>query len=122
MRAGREDVYASCVKQVGPDRFLLCFSNVASFMDSKGEPSILPGEPEKIVFETAPDDFVFTMDAVIAFSAHRMERRSVITGKITHQMKDKGESFRVVGKEGNIIIETRAEGEMTSNLYLLVRK
>jgi hypothetical protein len=40
------------------------------------------------------------------------------------QMKDKGEKFRVVssGREGNIIIETRAEGEKTSHLYLLVRK
>ncbi len=38
------------------------------------------------------------------------------------QMKDKGETFRVVGKEGNIIIETRVEGEQTSHLYLLVRK
>lgn len=51
-----------------------------------------------------------------------MERRSLYTGKITHQMKDKGERFRVVGKEGNIIIETRAEGEPTSHLYLLHRK
>lgn len=51
-----------------------------------------------------------------------MERRSLATGKITHQMKDKGESFRVVGQEGNIVIETRAEGEKTSNLYLLIRK
>lgn len=109
-----------------------------------------------------------------------MERRSLASGKITHQMKDKGESFRVVslslgpyffclclslplclsapppiriyiclsvclsltsrpcsslffpetgvvpdwqvGQEGNIIIETRAEGEKTSNLYLLIRK
>jgi hypothetical protein len=27
VRAGREDVFASAVKQVGPDRFLLCFSS-----------------------------------------------------------------------------------------------
>jgi hypothetical protein len=46
------------------------------------------------------------------------------TRQITHQMKDKGEKFRVVssGREGNIIIETRAEGEKSSHLYLLVRK
>lgn len=67
-------------------------------------------------------DTVYTPDAVIAFSAHRMERRSVHTGKITHQMKDKNESFRVVGKEGNIIIETRGASDSTSHLYLLVRK
>eukprot|EP00047_Mylnosiga_fluctuans_P002871 m.226275 g.226275 ORF g.226275 m.226275 type:complete len:777 (+) comp11404_c0_seq1:48-2378(+) len=122
VRAGREDVFASCVKQVGVDRFLLCFSNVASFINYNGDPSTVRNEPDKIVFETAPETFVFTPEAIIAFSAHRMERRSVATGKITHQMKDKGESFRVVGREGNIIIETRAEGERTSNLYLLIRK
>jgi len=122
VRAGREDVFANCVKQVGPDRFLVCFSNVAAFVDGQGEPSILPGEPDKIVFETAPDAFVYTPDAVIAFSSHRMERRAITTGKITHQLKDKGESFRVVGREGNIVIETRADGESSSNLYLLVRK
>ena len=65
---------------------------------------------------------IHTRDAVIAFGEHRMERRSIYTGKITHQMKDKGERFRVVGREGNIIIETRAEGESTSHLYLLLRK
>ena len=65
---------------------------------------------------------VWTPDAVIAFSEHRMERRSITTGKITHQMKDNGESFRVVGKEGNIIIETRGGDEPTSHLYLLVQK
>jgi hypothetical protein len=27
VRAGREDVYATAVKQVGADRFLLCFSS-----------------------------------------------------------------------------------------------
>eukprot|EP00048_Salpingoeca_helianthica_P021762 m.14293 g.14293 ORF g.14293 m.14293 type:complete len:796 (-) comp6374_c1_seq1:31-2418(-) len=122
VRAGREDVFAGCVKQVGPDRFLVCFSNVATFVDGQGEPSVIPGEPDKIVFETAPETFVFTNDAVIAFSSHRMERRAVATGKITHQLKDKGESFKVVGKEGNIVIETRADGEQSSNLYLLVRK
>ena len=52
-----------------------------------------------------------------------MERRAVRTGKITHQMKDKGETFRVVGMEGNIIIETKAgEDAKTSALYLLVQK
>jgi hypothetical protein len=95
--AGREDVFASCVKQVGPDRFLVCFSSacalllfcplrqaclsagfaisvtcfitafrdssphaatdVATFVDGMGEPSVLPNEPEKIVFETAPESF-----------------------------------------------------------------
>jgi hypothetical protein len=65
---------------------------------------------------------IHTRDAVIAFGEHRMERRSIYTGKITHQMKDKGERFRVVGREGNIIIETRAEGDSTSHLYLLLRK
>ena len=65
---------------------------------------------------------VYTRDAVIAFSEDRMERRSVHTGKITHQMKDGGERFRVVGKEGNIIIETKSPSEKSSHLYLLVRK
>jgi hypothetical protein len=37
-------------------------------------------------------------------------------------MKDKGDSFRVIGREGNIIIETRAAGEPTSHLYLLLQK
>jgi hypothetical protein len=41
---------------------------------------------------------------------------------LCEQLKDKGESFKVVGREGNIIIETRADGEQSSNLYLLVRK
>lgn len=122
VRAGREDVFASLVKQMGVNRYLVCFSNVATFVDSAGEPAVVPGEPDKIVFETAPETFVFTNDAVIAFSSHRMERRAINTGKITHQLKDKGESFKVVGKEGNIVIETRADGEQSSNLYLLVRK
>jgi hypothetical protein len=51
-----------------------------------------------------------------------MDQRHAINACSLRQMKDKGESFRVVGKEGNIIIETRAEGERTSNLYLLIRK
>eukprot|EP00039_Didymoeca_costata_P015979 m.278876 g.278876 ORF g.278876 m.278876 type:complete len:734 (+) comp16319_c0_seq8:515-2716(+) len=122
VRAGREDTFATCVKQIGPDRFMVCFSNVATFLNSKGEPSVPPGYPEKIVFETSPDVCVYTPDAVIAFSDHKMERRSIMTGKITHQMKDSGETFRVVGREGNIIIETRAGEEPTSHLYLLVRK
>eukprot|EP00041_Stephanoeca_diplocostata_P012799 m.215350 g.215350 ORF g.215350 m.215350 type:complete len:731 (-) comp19094_c0_seq1:169-2361(-) len=122
VRAGREDCFAYTVKQVSSDRFMVSFSNVATFLDSQGVPNHPPGHPEKIVFEEAPDTCVYTPDAVIAFSETRMERRSVYTGKITHQMKDKGERFRVVGKEGNIIIETRAGNERTSHLYLLVRK
>lgn len=122
VRAGREDVFATAVRQVGRDRFMLCFSNVASFVNFKGEESPLIGEPSKIVFETPPETAIYTPEAVIAFSAHRMERRSCRSGKVTHQMKDKGESFKVVGKEGNIIIETRAGNDPTSHLYLLVRK
>ncbi len=76
--------------------------------------SYLPTSPNQTV--------IYTRDAVIAFSEHRMERRSIYTGKITHQMKDNRERFRVVGKEGNIIIETRAEGDTTSHLYLLHKK
>lgn len=122
VRAGREDCFAYAVKQVAGDRFMVCFSNVATFLDAAGVPAQLPGNPEKIVFEEAPDTCVYTPEAVIAFTETRMERRSIRTGKITHQMKDKGERFRVVGKEGNIIIETRAGNERTSHLYLLVRK
>lgn len=122
VRAGREDTFAHNVKQIGPNRFMVCFSNVATFLDGNGVPSVPPGYPEKIVFETPPDTCVYTPDAVIAFSDHKMERRSIRTGKITHQMKDSGETFRVVGREGNIIIETRAGNEPTSHLYLLVRK
>eukprot|EP00043_Microstomoeca_roanoka_P006261 m.61501 g.61501 ORF g.61501 m.61501 type:complete len:755 (-) comp13344_c1_seq1:176-2440(-) len=122
VRSGREDIYATAVKQIGRDRFMLCFSNVATFIDQNGEGSIPPGEPDKIIFETQPDVAVYTPDAVIGFSRHRMERRSVHTGKITHQMKDARETFRVVGKEGNIIIEAKTEGEDTSHLYLLIRK
>lgn len=122
VRSGREDCFASAVKQIGTNRFMVCFSNVATFLDKDGVPKHPRDQPEKIVFETAPDTTIYTPDAVIAFSKNRMERRSVVTGKITHQMKDKGETFRVVGKEGNIIIETRAGNEPTSHLYLLVRK
>lgn len=122
VRAGREDTFAHCVKQNGPDSFMVCFSNVASFVTSGGKPCPTPGSPDKIVFETPPETCVYTPEAVIAFSKHRMERRSIKTGKITHQMKDSGESFRVVGKEGNIIIETRNGSEPTSHLYLLVNK
>lgn len=122
VRAGREDTFAHAVKQTGPDSFMVCFSNVATFLTYEGVPCPEAGCPEKIVFETPPETCVHTPDAVIAFSKHRMERRSIRTGKITHQMKDSGESFRVVGKEGNIIIETRAGAEPTSHLYLLVNK
>lgn len=125
VRAGREDCFAFAVKQVGQDKFMVCFSNVATFLTSKGELAPRPpDQPDKIVFETAPKTCVWTPEAVIAFSENRMERRSIGTGKITHQMKDKGEKFRVVssGRGENIIIETKAEGERTSHLYLLVRK
>jgi len=121
VRAGREDCFATAVKQIGPNKFMVCFSNVATFLDKDGNAVSGTEEPEKIVFETAPVTTVHTTDAVIAFSEYRMERRSIYTGKITHQMKDKGERFRVVGKEGNIIIETRAGHEPTSHLYLLIR-
>lgn len=65
---------------------MVSFSNVATFLDSAGVPNHPPGHPEKIVFEEAPDTCVYTPDAVIAFSETRMERRSVYTGKITHQV------------------------------------
>lgn len=125
VRAGREDCQAFAVRQVRADKFMVCFLNVATFVTAKGDVAPHPeGYPDKIVFETAPQTCVWTPEAVIAFSENRMERRSIATGKITHQMKDKGEKFRVVssGREGNIIIETRGEGEKTSHLYLLVRK
>lgn len=122
VRAGREDCFATAVRQIGTNRFMVCFSNVATFLDKDGNPKHPRDQPEKIVFETAPDTVIYTPDAVIAFSKNRMERRSVFTGKITHQMKDKGETFRVVCKEANIIIETRAGNEPTSHLYLLIRK
>lgn len=125
VRSGREDCLALSVKQVGYDKFMVCFSNVATFLTHTGDIAPHPPEqPDKIVFEAQPKACVWTKEAVIAFSENRMERRSIATGKITHQMKDKGEKFRVVsnGRGENIIIETKAEGERTSHLYLLVRK
>ncbi|EGD82493.1 hypothetical protein PTSG_03141 [Salpingoeca rosetta] len=89
--------------------------------DNPNESKAKTGDWEKSSKDYVPVA-VYTPDAVIAFSRHRMERRSVHTGKITHQMKDARETFRVVGKEGNIIIEAQTEGEDTSHLYLLIRK
>jgi len=122
VRQGREDIYASSCVQVGPNRFCLCYSNMAQFVDQEGKDSKLLDHPHRVIFEAAPETFVYTADAVIGFSPKRMERRSTRTGRITHQMKDKGESFKVVGKDGNIIIETRSSPEAPSHLYLLIRK
>lgn len=88
VRAGREDCFAFAVKQVRADKFMVCFSNVATFLTSKGDLAAHPeGQPDKIVFETAPATCVWTPEAVIAFSENRMERRSIQTGKITHQVR-----------------------------------
>jgi hypothetical protein len=113
----------------------LNLADVAQFVDSEGNSANNPGDIEKVVFEVQPEtvglcynsvawfDFqVFTGDAVIGFSDHRLERRSLHSGRLTHQMKDKGDTFRVVAREGNIIIETRVAGEPTSHLYLLLQK
>jgi hypothetical protein len=55
VRAGREDCFAFAVKQVGQNKFMVCFSNVATFLTSKGDVAACPkGQPDKIVFETAP--------------------------------------------------------------------
>eukprot|EP00056_Hartaetosiga_gracilis_P002331 m.52677 g.52677 ORF g.52677 m.52677 type:complete len:743 (-) comp11007_c0_seq1:1535-3763(-) len=122
VRSGREDIFATEVKQIGPDRFMLCFSNVAIFMDRNGNSSAPSNALERVVFEVPPEVAVYTPGAVIAFSEHRMERRSTRSGKVSHQLKDGRETFRVVGKGGNIIIETKTEGEPTSHLYLLIQK
>lgn len=67
---------------------MVCFSNVATFLTSSGDVASGPeGQPDKIVFETAPQTCVWTPEAVIAFSENRMERRSIATGKITHQVR-----------------------------------
>ena len=44
-------------------------SVVATFMDSAGNPSIMRGEPDKIVFETAPETFgkLLSLPLVIIF-------------------------------------------------------
>ena len=52
---GREDVYATAVKQVGENRFLICFSNVAQFVDFEGNAAVNAGDVEKVVFEVQPD-------------------------------------------------------------------
>ncbi len=91
--SGREDVYATSVKQVGENRFLLCFSSsflcifavliilthlscldVAQFVDMEGNPSINPGDVEKVVFEVQPDT-VGLSEAIIAY-CYLQETRS----------------------------------------------
>ncbi len=71
-------MYATALKQVGENRFLLCFSSmllwlisvfasdqcvqhncvvtdVAQFVDADGNPAALPGDVEKVVFEVQPE-------------------------------------------------------------------
>ncbi|CAG0916672.1 unnamed protein product [Notodromas monacha] len=122
------------VQLEGDDCILVSYPKLVQIMDLDGRPIGRPVDDRtehpvssrlvsRLTFDFTIERIVCLADSVLAFHEHGFQGRSLTTGEVTQEITDPSRSFRVLGVERTIVVQSRPAGRQDRsegvNLYIL---
>ncbi|XP_072314641.1 mitogen-activated protein kinase kinase kinase kinase 2 isoform X1 [Eucyclogobius newberryi] len=107
------------VTQLDRDTVLISLEKIVKIVDLKGQPSKeLSAEMQ---FDFPIEMLVCLQDSVLAFWKHGLKGKSFHSGEVTQEITDESRSFRVLGTNRDIILQSTPTDDPSalSNLYIL---
>lgn len=111
------------VIQLDKNSILICFENELKILTLSGKVKQRGRQSvSHIQFDFVIKSLVCLPDSVLAFHDHGMQGRSLRTNEVMQEItsSDISTTFRVLGHDNVIVLESRQESKSTTSLYVLM--
>ncbi|XP_046332321.1 mitogen-activated protein kinase kinase kinase kinase 5-like isoform X4 [Haliotis rufescens] len=109
------------VTQMEKDTVLVCYDKYVRAVNMVGKLRSSKRQQSELHFDFPVESVVCLQDSVLAFHKHGMQGRSFKANEVTQEICDRSRTFRLLGSDRVILLESRttdSPGE-NSNLYVL---
>ncbi|CAF2398571.1 unnamed protein product [Rotaria sp. Silwood2] len=89
------------------DTVLICHGNSITIVNSQGKPRTSRRTLSELHFDCEVRSLVCLQDSVLAFHEHGMQGRSLKDNEVTQEVYDHTRSFRVIGSDRLIVLQSR---------------
>ncbi|CAF3358708.1 unnamed protein product [Rotaria sp. Silwood1] len=89
------------------DTVLICHGNYITIVNSQGKPRTSRRTLSELHFDCEVRSLVCLQDSVLAFHEHGMQGRSLKDNEVTQEVYDHTRSFRVIGSDRLIVLQSR---------------
>ncbi|CAF0922059.1 unnamed protein product [Adineta ricciae] len=89
------------------DTILICHGNDVNIVNAQGKPRTSKRTPAELHFDCEVRSLVCLQDSVLAFHEHGMQGRSLKDNEVTQEINDQTRSFRVIGSDRLIVLQSR---------------
>jgi len=100
------------------DTVLICQGNHISIVDSYGKTRTNGQTLSGLDFDCGVRSLVCLQDSVLAFHEHGMQGRSLKDNEITQEINDQTRSFRVIGSDRMVVLQSRSSNLSQSSRTL----
>ncbi|KAK6622640.1 hypothetical protein RUM43_008482 [Polyplax serrata] len=94
------------VHQLDKNAVLVCFDNIAKVVTLLEKPKVSRKLVEELAFDFQIESVVCLPDSLLAFHKHGVQGRSLKNGEITQQIEDKSRTYRLVGADRVVVLES----------------
>ncbi|CAF1062813.1 unnamed protein product [Rotaria sordida] len=96
------------------DTVLICQGNHINIVNSQGKPHTNRHILSELYFDYEIQSLVCLQDSVLAFHKHGMQGRSLKDNKVTQEIYDQTRSFRVIGNDRLVVLQSRSFDQLQS--------
>ncbi|XP_076850673.1 mitogen-activated protein kinase kinase kinase kinase 3 isoform X2 [Brachyhypopomus gauderio] len=109
------------VTQLERDTILVCLDRCIKMVNLQGRLKSNKKLSAELTFSFQIEAIVCLQDSVLAFWRHGMQGRSFRTNEVTQEISDSTRTFRLLGSDRTVVLESRPTDNPTaqSNLYIL---
>ena len=109
------------VTQLEKDTILVCYDKFVKVVNMSGKLKSSRKQAAELHFDSSVQSLVCLQDSVLAFHKHGMQGRSFKANEVTQEICDKSRTFRLLGSDRVIVLESRPTDDpnANSNLYVL---
>ncbi|CAG2236949.1 Traf2 and NCK-interacting protein kinase,Germinal center kinase 1,Mitogen-activated protein kinase kinase kinase kinase 4,Serine/threonine-protein kinase pakG,Serine/threonine-protein kinase mig-15,Serine/threonine-protein kinase 26,Mitogen-activated protein kinase kinase kinase kinase 3,Serine/threonine-protein kinase 4,Serine/threonine-protein kinase 3,Serine/threonine-protein kinase pakB,Serine/threonine-protein kinase MST20 [Pyricularia oryzae 70-15],Serine/threonine-protein kinase 24,Serine/threonine- len=109
------------VTQLEKDTILVCYDKFVKVVNMSGKLKSSRKQAAELHFDSTVQSLVCLQDSVLAFHKHGMQGRSFKANEVTQEICDKSRTFRLLGSDRVIVLQSRPTDDLNanSNLYVL---
>ncbi|KAM4603436.1 mitogen-activated protein kinase kinase kinase kinase 3 [Polymixia lowei] len=109
------------VTQLERDTILICLDRCIKIVNLEGRLKSSRNLSAQLTFSFQIEAIVCLQDSVLAFWRHGMQGRSFKSNEVTQEISDNSRTFRLLGSDRVVVLESRPTDNPTenSNLYIL---
>lgn len=109
------------VTQLEKESILVCYDKYVKVVNMAGKLKASRRRAAELHFDFPVESLVCLQDSVLAFHKHGMQGRSFKANEVTQEICDKTRTFKLLGSDRVIILESRPTDhpDSVSNLYVL---